>query len=166
MKVLVVGGGAREHAIVWKLKQSTNVTDIICAPGNPGIARLATCIDLSEMAVAKLSDLAVVQGVDLTVASSYNCIESGIVDHFQERRLRIFGPTKHAARLCFSPYFAKEFMLKHKIPTSRYAVFAREDLALAYVDSLKTPLVIKSGNSKTHCGVFFADTGDTYKNSQ
>jgi len=160
MRVLVVGSGAREHALVWKLKQSPNVTDIVCAPGNAGIARLATCIDVPPSAVERLGDLAVVQRIDLTIASTEESIHSGIVDYFQRRRLRIFGPTRESARLSLSRYFAKEFMLKKKIPTARYAAFEKEELARAYLASRQPPLVIKPDGPTGGLGVTVACSAD------
>ena len=158
MRVMVVGSGGREHAVVWRLRQSPNVTEVVCAPGNPGIARLATCVDVPPHAVEKLADLAVVQRVDLTIATAEECLENGIVDYFNTRRQRIFGPTSAAARLAFSRYFAKELMLKHKIPTARYAAFDREDLARAYVDSRKPPIVIKPDGPSRGLGVTIAQS--------
>lgn len=158
MRVLVVGSGAREHAVVWKLRQSPNVSDVLCAPGNPGMAALATCIDVPATSIEKLADLAHVQHVDLTVACAEEAIHNGIVDYFKHRRMRIFGPSREAARLSWSRYFAKELMLKHKIPTARYAAFEREDLARAYVESRKPPIVIKPGGPSGGYGVAVASS--------
>lgn len=145
MPVLVVGGGAREHAVVWKLRQSLNVSHVLCAPGNPGMAALATLIDVPATSIEKLADLAHVQHVDQTVACADEAIGNGIVDYFKHRRMRIFGPTREALRLAWSRYFAKELMLQHKIPTARYAAFTREDLGRAYVEPRKPPIVMKPG---------------------
>jgi len=158
VRVMVVGKGGREHAVVWKLGQSPNVTEVVCAPGNPGIARIATCVDVPAHEVEKLADLAVVQRIDLTVASADECLENGIVDYFASRRQRIFGPTSAAAQVASSRFFAKELMLKHKIPTARYAGFDREDLARAYVDSRKPPIVIKQDGPSHGLGVTIAQS--------
>ncbi|MBI4534404.1 MAG: hypothetical protein HY711_10715 [Candidatus Melainabacteria bacterium] len=143
MRVLVVGAGAREHALIWKLKQSSNVQDVICAPGNLGIAQLTTCAPVQSFELEKLADLAIVQRIDLTVASDPVSIRQGIVNYFRERRLRIFGPSQEVSHLISNRYFAKELMLKARIPTARYAAFELEELAHVYADSQKLPIVIK-----------------------
>lgn len=156
MRVMVVGSSGCAHAVAWKLRQSPNVTEVVCAPGNPGIARHATCVEVQQTEIEKLADLAVVQRIDLTVATAEESLECGIVDYFTERRQRIFGPTKAAARPALSRYFAKELMLKHKIPTARYAAFDREDLARAYIDSRHPPIAIKPDGPARGSGVCIA----------
>src|SRR3954466_15954049 len=117
MKVLVIGGGGREHAIAWKLRQSTRITQLICTPGNGGIADEAECLPGDVKDIPALVALAQKLGIDLTVVGPEVPLNLGIVDEFQKRGLRIFGPTKAAAQLESSKSFAKEFMQRHNVPT-------------------------------------------------
>lgn len=134
------------------------MSDIICVTGNPGIASLATCVDIKPTEIERIADLAVVQGVDFTVASSPEAIHAGLVDEFKVRRLKIFGPEKQQALPGFSRYAAKELMHKHNIPTARYAAFTNERLARAYIHSLKPPLVLKSDIPAYKPGLTVADS--------
>ena len=156
MNVLVVGSGGREHAICWKLNQSSHVTHIFCAPGNAGIAEIATCVPIKPTDITKLAELAIAQKIDLTIVSMDEPLSLGIVDHFKEKRLRIFGPTKNASQLEWSKYFAKEFMLRHNIPTASYACFDQRDFALAYAKSQDPPIVIKADGLALGKGVTVA----------
>ena len=163
MKVLVIGGGGREHVICWKLQQSSHVKEIFCAPGNAGIADIATCISISPTDIERLAELAIVQKIDLTIVGMDDSLASGIVDYFKEKGLRIFGPTKNAARLEWSKYFAKEFMLRHRIPTAAYASFDNRNFALAYAKSKEPPIVIKADGLALGKGVTVAKSYEEAK---
>ena len=122
MKVLVVGGGGREHALVWKLKQSPRVKRIFCAPGNAGIARDASCVKISAEDIPALLAFALEKEIDLTVVGPEAPLTAGIVDQFQAAGLKIFGPSRAAAEIEGSKVVAKEIMAKYGIPTAAYAV--------------------------------------------
>ena len=133
MKVFVVGGGGREHAIVWKIAQSSKVEKIYCAPGNAGIAQLAECVPIGVMEFEKLADFAQEKEIDLTVVGPDDPLAGGIVDVFEERGLRVFGPRKNAAILEASKAFSKDLMKKYGIPTAAYETFHTPQDALAYL---------------------------------
>src|SRR3954462_8181261 len=116
MKVLVIGGGGREHAIVWALKRSPAITEIVAAPGNGGIATLARCLPLDVNNLEEMVNLVVIESPDLTVVGPEVPLAVGLVDELQKRALRVFGPTKDAAQLESSKAFAKAFMQRHDIP--------------------------------------------------
>src|SRR4051812_33566642 len=118
MKVLIVGGGGREHAIAWKLKRDNPSLELLAAPGNPGISELARCVPLASSDIASLLALAEAEGADLTVVGPEAPLEAGIVDRFAEKRLPIFGPTAAAARIETSKGFAKELMSRAGVPTA------------------------------------------------
>jgi len=144
MKVLVVGGGGREHAICWKLSKSPNVKKIYAAPGNAGIGTLAECVDIKIDDLAGLAQFAAQNGVDLTVVGPELPLTLGIVDHFESRKLKIFGPSKEASLIEGSKAFAKEFMHKHHIPTASYRIFSEHFEALDFIKSAGYPLVVKA----------------------
>jgi phosphoribosylamine--glycine ligase len=158
MKVLVIGGGGREHAIVWKLRQSPRVTDVICTPGNGGIAEEATCLPSDVKDIPALVALAQKLGVDLTIVGPEIPLNLGIVDEFQRRGLRIFGPTKAAAQLESSKSFAKEFMRRQNIPTPHYAVCLNMGDVKSALPLFKTPLVVKADGLAAGKGVVIAQT--------
>ena len=133
MKVLVIGSGGREHALVWKLKQSPRVEKVYCAPGNAGIAADAECVDIGVGELEKLADFAEQNRIDLTVVGPEAPLCDGVVDCFRARGLAVFGPTKEAAQLEGSKDFAKAFMLKYNIPTAKAATFESEAPAAEYV---------------------------------
>jgi phosphoribosylamine---glycine ligase len=154
MKILVVGGGAREHALVWKLKDSPAKHEIYCAPGNAGIAEMATCVDIATSDIEGLRDFAVKHAIDLTVVGPEAPLVAGITDLFQEKGLVIFGPTRAAAELEGSKVLAKEIMARHGIPTAAHRVFAAPEPALAYVaQALDFPMVIKASGLAAGKGV-------------
>lgn len=163
MKALVIGSGGREHAICWKLQQSPNVTQIFCAPGNAGIAEIATCVPIKPIDIERLAEFVIVQKIDLTIVGMDEPLSIGIVDFFKKKGLRIFGPTQNAAKLEWSKYFAKEFMLRHKIPTASYACFEKRDFALAYAKSQEPPIVIKADGLALGKGVTVAKSYEEAK---
>ena len=163
MNVLVIGSGGREHAICWKLHQSPHVIHIFCAPGNAGIAEIATCVPIKPTDIEKLAELAIAQKIDLTIVGADDPLALGIVDYFKSKGLRIFGPTKNAAKLEWSKYFAKEFMLRHKIPTAGYASFNERDFALAYAKSKEPPIVVKADGLALGKGVIVASSYEEAK---
>ena len=144
MKVLVVGNGGREHALVWKISQSSLVSEIYCARGNAGIWRLAKKVDISPTDTVRLADFAQERGIDLTVVGPEAPLVEGIVDEFERRNLRIFGPSKRASRLEGSKAFAKAFMKRYGIPTAEYVVFEDYSRARRYIAERKAPLVVKA----------------------
>jgi phosphoribosylamine--glycine ligase len=156
MKVLVIGGGGREHALCWKIAQSPLVDQVICAPGNPGIAQCATCVDLSVDDLKGLERFAADQSIDLTVVGPEAPLAAGITDLFQAAGLRVFGPSKEAAALEASKAFAKEVMAEANIPTAEYARFEDADAALAYVRDRGAPIVIKADGLAAGKGVVVA----------
>lgn len=125
MRVLVIGSGGREHALIWKIRQSFQVTEILCAPGNGGIIEHAQCVPIEVNDFKALADFAEDKMIDLTIVGPEEPLTNGIVNYFQDRGLRIFGPTKEAARIEGSKVFAKELMKKYKIPTAEFAVFSK-----------------------------------------
>jgi len=144
MRVLVVGGGGREHGLVWKLRQSPRVTQLFAAPGNAGIAELAECVDISASEVRLLAEFAAKHAVDLTVVGPELPLTMGIVDEFEGRGLRIFGATRQAAILEGSKVFAKRLMKKYKIPTGFFQTFYRAEDAKRYIKDVGAPIVVKA----------------------
>lgn len=160
MRILVIGGGGREHALVWKLKQSSHATQLFCAPGNPGIAELAECVPIAANAIAELADFAESQHIALTVVGPEDPLTQGIVEQFWERDLRIFGPNQAAAQLEGSKAFAKSLMAKCGIPTAGYAEFDDYEKALQYVRKQGVPIVIKADGLAAGKGVTVAQSLD------
>ncbi|OJF17400.1 MAG: phosphoribosylamine--glycine ligase [Bacillaceae bacterium G1] len=158
MKVLVVGQGGREHALVWKLAQSPRVSRLYCAPGNAGIAELATCVPISETDLDGLVRFAKEEGIDLTVVGPEAPLVAGLVDRFEAEGLRVFGPRKEAAMLEGSKAFAKEIMSKYGIPTAQYQSFEDYDEALRYVREHGAPIVLKADGLAAGKGVTVAQT--------
>ena len=158
MKVLVVGGGGREHAIVDALSRSAKVNKIYCAPGNAGIAKQAECVALRETEVEKLRDFAQANEVALTVVGPEVALAAGIADVFRAAGLRIFGPTKAAARIESSKEFAKELMMKYGIPTAGFRAFTTYEEARAYVACRSFPAVLKYDGLAAGKGVVIAQT--------
>ena len=156
-KVLVVGGGGREHAIVDALSRSSRVGKIFCAPGNAGIAMQAECVPIKDTNVAELADFAEAQGIDLTVVGPESALAAGIVDEFEARGLKIFGPSKAAAVIESSKDFAKALMARHNVPTAAYQTFSSYDEALAYVREGKFPVVLKYDGLAAGKGVVIAE---------
>ena len=158
MKILVIGSGGREHAIVWKLRQSPRVSAVFCAPGNGGISQLAECVPIRISDHGALAQFAREQGIGLTVVGPDDALAAGIVDHFQKDGLRIFGPTQSAARLESSKVFAKDFMLRHGIPTAASGQFSSAEEARAYAAKMSVPMVVKASGLALGKGVIIAQT--------
>lgn len=153
MKILVVGGGGREHAICWKLKQSPLVEKVFCAPGNAGIEQDAECVNISASDITKLADFASSNRIDLTVVGPEEPLTKGIVDVFASKGLKVFGPTAKSAKIEGSKVFAKELMRKAGIPTAGFAVFAEPKKAIDFAKSLKGGAVIKADGLAAGKGV-------------
>jgi len=144
MKVLVVGGGGREHALVWKIAGSPLVDKVYCAPGNAGIAMLAECAPIGAEDMPELRKFALEKKIDLTVVGPEAPLCSGIVDSFEARGLRVFGPSRKAARLEGSKVFAKQLMRRHGVETAAFRTFDSADRAKAYVQMINAPVVVKA----------------------
>ncbi len=158
MKVLVVGSGGREHAIVWKLSKSPKVDKIYCAPGNGGIGTLAELVPIGAMEFDKLVDFAKKEGIDLTVIGMDDPLVGGIVDRFEAEGLRVFGPRANAAVIEGSKAFSKELMKKYNIPTAAYETFNDYDKALEYVKKGEFPVVLKADGLALGKGVLICNT--------
>ena len=156
MKILVVGSGGREHALVWKIGQSKKVKKVFCAPGNAGISQIAECVDIVATDVRKLLAFALAEKIDLTVVGPESALVAGIVDTFTENGLRIFGPTRLAAELEGSKVFSKEFLQRHAIPTAPFKVFTESKKAKKYLESCRVPVVIKADGLADGKGVVVA----------
>jgi len=158
MKVLVIGGGGREHALVWKLAQSPRVSKVVCVPGNGGIALDADCLPADVKSLDSLVEVASKLQPDLTVVGPELPLTLGVVDEFERRGWPIFGPSRAAARLESSKSFAKEFMQRHRIPTAHYAVCTSIDAVRAALPHFHTPIVVKADGLAAGKGVVIAKT--------
>ena len=158
MKVLVVGGGGREHALAWKLSQSQRIQKVFVAPGNGGTARDPNLVDVPISDVKALRQWAQQEKIDLTVVGPEAPLAAGIVDEFRAHAMKIFGPTKAAAQLESSKAFSKAFMHRHGIPTALYETFTDAALAHAYIDKMGAPIVVKADGLAAGKGVVVAMT--------
>ena len=158
MKVLVVGGGGREHALAWKLSQSQRIQKVFVAPGNGGTARDPNLVDVPISGVKALREWAQQEKIDLTVVGPEAPLAAGIVDEFRAHAMKIFGPTKAAAQLESSKAFSKAFMHRHGIPTALYETFTDAALAHAYIDKMGAPIVVKADGLAAGKGVVVAMT--------
>jgi len=158
MKILVIGNGGREHALVWKLAQSPRVSKIYCAPGNAGITQLAECVPIKVDDLSSLQAFAKVQSIDLTIVGPELPLSLGIADEFRKAKLRIFGPTRNAARIESSKSFAKELMVRENIPTAASRTFDQLDAALAWLESCDMPIVVKADGLAQGKGVIICAT--------
>ncbi len=163
MKILLVGGGGREHALAWKISQSDKVDKLYCAPGNAGIAELAECVDISVMEFDKLVNFAKEKQIDLTVVAPDDPLAAGAVDAFEQAGLRAFGPRKNAAILEGSKAFSKDLMKKYNIPTAAYETFDSAEDALAYLETAEFPIVLKADGLALGKGVLICNTKDEAK---
>lgn len=158
MNVLIVGGGGREHAMAWKAAQSPRVDQVYAAPGSDGIGSVATCVPIDVMDFERLADFAEAHDVGLTLVGPEIPLVGGIVDYFTARGLKIFGPTRAAARIEGSKSFAKELMEKYRIPTSHYRSFTDYQQAVDYLQQVGAPIVLKADGLAAGKGVIVAMT--------
>jgi len=165
MRVLVVGGGGREHALAWKLARSPRVEALWCAPGNAGIADVATCVPLAADDVKGLARFAQDERIDLTVVGPELPLTLGIVDRFAQDGLRAFGPSAAAARLEGSKVFAKELLRQLRVPTAFFGAFDDPDEAARYIDEVGAPVVVKADGLAAGKGVFICATAGEAKDA-
>ena len=160
MKVLIVGGGGREHAIAWKISQSPKVSKLYCAPGNGGIASLAQCVPIKAMDIEGITSFAKSEGIDLVVVAPDDPLAAGMVDALENAGIRAFGPVKAAAEIESSKVFSKNLMKKYGIPTAAYEVFDNADNALEYLRTCSYPTVVKADGLALGKGVIIAGNYD------
>lgn len=153
MKILVVGGGGREHAICWKLSNESNVGKIYCAPGNAGISNVAECVNIVDSDIEALVQFAKENKIDLTIVGPEVPLVAGIVDEFEKENLKVFGPNKNCAQLEGSKAFSKDFMIRHHLPTAKYKEYTDLDKAIAEIDGFGYPVVIKADGLAAGKGV-------------
>ena len=167
INVLVIGSGGREHALVWKLSQSSRVRNLWCAPGNPGIASLARCVPIKASETEALLEFALRENIALTVVGPEQPLADGIVDRFRARSVRIFGPAKAAAELEWSKTFAKDFMFRHGVPTASYKVFSSSESegAMNYLDTCQLPVVVKADGLAAGKGVVICGSREEAKSA-
>jgi len=164
MRILVIGSGGREHALIWALrKTAARLPELFCAPGNPGIAHVAECVSIGADDAAGLAAFAEESKIDLTMVGPEAPLAAGIVDKFEQRGLRIVGPGREAARLESSKAFAKDFMQRHGIPTARYRIATSADEAVRILEAGEfgdesTPVVVKADGLAAGKGVFIASS--------
>ena len=158
MKVLVIGSGGREHALVWKIAQSPMVTQVYCAPGNPGTAELAQNVAIAVDDLQGLLGFALEQGVELTVVGPELPLSMGLVDLFEEHGLKVFGARKNAALIEASKAFSKDLMQKYQVPTAAYGVFTEVEPAVSFIDRTGIPIVIKADGLAAGKGVIIAQS--------
>ena len=157
MKILVVGGGGREHAICWKLSNEKNVEKIYCAPGNPGIAEVAECVNIGDSDIDELAKFAKENEIDITVVGPEVPLVMGITDVFESQGLKVFGPNKRCARLEGSKAFSKDFMTRHNLPTAKYKEYTNIDKAIDDIDDFGYPVVIKADGLAAGKGVIISE---------
>lgn len=161
MKVLIIGGGGREHAIAFAVKQSKHLTKLYCAPGNGGTGSVAENVSISAMEFEKLADFAEKENIDLTIVGMDDPLVGGIVDVFEERGLRIFGPDKKAAIIEGSKSFAKDLMKKYQIPTAEYETFDDSQEAITYLSNCAYPVVLKADGLALGKGVLICENQES-----
>ena len=164
MKVLIVGSGGREHALAWKISQSPLLTKLYCAPGNPGIAEVAECVNIPAEAIAPLMTFADREKIDLTVIGPEDTLAAGVVDAFADEHLPCFGPNRRAAELESNKAFAKNLMKRNNIPTAAFQVFDTLDGAKDYIEKREPPMVVKAYGLAKGKGVFIChNRGEAFK---
>jgi len=154
MNILVIGSGGREHALCWKIRQSSKVKKLYCAPGNGGIAQIAECVSIAADDIDELLKFAFSKKIDLTVVGPEVSLIKGIVDAFVQKGLKVFGPSKEAAQLEGSKAFAKEFLHRRNIPTAFYKIFEKSPEALDFLNKSKYPVVVKADGIAAGKGVY------------
>ncbi|MHB1485440.1 MAG: phosphoribosylamine--glycine ligase [Saccharofermentanales bacterium] len=165
MKILVVGSGGREHAIVWKLKQSPKNPILYCAPGNAGIASIAECVPIKAKDLKGMTEFALKEGIDLVFVAPDDPLALGMVNAMREAGIRAFGPTREAAIIEASKSFSKDLMKRYNIPTAGYEIFKDKNEALKYIDSQDLPIVIKADGLALGKGVIIAQSRDEAKSA-
>lgn len=165
MKILVIGGGGREHALVWKLASSPRVSKLYCAPGNAGISQLATCVPLAATDLTGLKAFAEREAIDLTVVGPEAPLALGIADLFRENKLKVFGPTRNAAKIESSKAFAKNLMMRQGIPTAEASTFESLRPAFDYLERCAFPIVVKADGLAQGKGVVVAGTAQEAKDA-
>jgi len=163
MRILVIGSGGREHALVWKMAQSKLADKVFCAPGNGGISQQAECVDIEADDIPALLEFARQEKIDLTVVGPEAPLARGIVDEFKNHKLNIFGPNKKAAQLEASKVFAKELMAKYDVPTADFKIFTDARDAKNYIERIGAPCVVKADGLAQGKGVIVANTVDEAK---
>lgn len=163
MRILVIGSGGREHALVWKIAQSKLVDKIFCAPGNGGISQQAECIEIKAEDIPRLLEFARKEKIDLTVVGPEAPLAAGVVDEFSVQGLKIFGPDKLAANLEASKVFAKQLMAKYNVPTANFKIFDSADEAKKYIEKIGAPCVVKADGLAAGKGVVVAKSVDEAK---
>lgn len=158
MKILVVGGGAREHAICWKLKQSKQLSKLFCAPGNAGISQIAECVDIKADELEKLTEFAVDNKIDLVVVGPEVPLVAGLVDMLNEKGIKAFGPVKAGAKFEGSKSYSKDFMKKYSIPSARYEVYTDSKNAIGDLHKFNPPIVVKADGLAAGKGVLICET--------
>lgn len=157
MKVLVVGGGGREHAVIWKIIQSKSVEKVFCAPGNGGISKIAECVDIKADNIIGMVDFAKKEHIDLVIVTPDDPLVLGMVDALENEGIRAFGPNKNAAIVEGSKAFSKELMKKYDIPTANYEIFDESTKAIEYLKTQKFPMVIKADGLALGKGVIIVE---------
>ena len=158
MKILVVGGGAREHTICWKLKQSKKLTELYCAPGNAGISQIAECVDIKADELEKLVGFSVDKKIELAVVGPEVPLVAGLVDMLNEKGIMAFGPVKAGAKFEGSKSYSKDFMKKYLIPSARYEVYTNSKKAIEDLNKFNTPIVVKADGLAAGKGVLICET--------
>jgi phosphoribosylamine---glycine ligase len=161
MKVLILGSGGREHALAWAIARSSRVTEVVCAPGNGGIAQVARCVPVDLKSLDDMLRLVEAEDPALTVVGPELPLSLGVVDALQARGRRVFGPTQAAARLESSKAFAKEFMKRHQIPTAKYMVCTNANELEKAITHFHAPIVVKADGLAAGKGVLICDSRHT-----
>ncbi|HPB78596.1 MAG TPA: phosphoribosylamine--glycine ligase [Sedimentibacter sp.] len=163
MKILVVGRGAREHAICWKLKQSSKLSKLYCAPGNAGISQIAECVDIKADELSKLVEYSVKNSIDLVVVGPEVPLVAGLVDMLNEKGIKAFGPAKAGAKFEGSKSYSKDFMKKYSIPSANYEIYTDSEKAIGELYKFNTPIVVKADGLAAGKGVLICETHEEAK---